>query len=219
MPGKSRTERHVSVTALMAAAAALLAGACTSTGLKISSDTSTTEATTTTSTRAAEAPTTAPPATVIAPSASQCRARVEYGYVLPDPTCTPGAINPTVTQGNIGQTICAYGWTRTVRPPASYTEQLKRSQLPEYGDTRPIYDYEEDHLIPLELGGAPSDPHNLWPGPGESPNPKDDVESAANRAVCDGTMTLAAAQHQIATDWVDLGRQLGVITGPGNQDP
>jgi hypothetical protein len=24
-------------------------------------------------------------------------------------------------------------------------------------------DYEEDHLISLELGGAPRDPKNLWP--------------------------------------------------------
>jgi hypothetical protein len=152
-------------------------------------------------------------------TSSPCNARTEYGYVLPDPTCTPGAINPEVTAGNTGQTICAYGWTRTVRPPESYTEALKRSQMSEYGDTRPIYDYEEDHLIPLELGGAPSDPHNLWPDPGASPNTKDDVENAANRAVCDGRMSLAAAQRQIATDWVAFGRSLGVIIGPGDQSP
>ena len=199
---------------------ALFASACTSSNLNLS--TATTSRTTTTTSPApttTAAPTTAPPATVIVSSASLCRARVEYGYILPDPVCTPGAINPNVTQGNIGQTICAYGWTKTVRPPASYTEELKRSQISEYGETRTIYDYEEDHLIPLELGGAPSDPHNLWPDPGASPNRKDDVESAANRAVCDGTMTLAAAQHQIAADWVTLGRGLGVITRPGNQSP
>jgi hypothetical protein len=91
--------------------------------------------------------------------------------------------------------------------------------MAEYGDTRPIYDYEEDHLIPLELGGAPSDPHNLWPDPGASPNTKDDVENAANRAVCDGRMALAQAQRAIAADWVALGRSLGVITGPGDQSP
>ena len=39
-------------------------------------------------------------------------------------------------------------------------------QIAEYGyaDTSTA-DYEEDHLIPLELGGAPRDPNNLWPEP------------------------------------------------------
>ena len=164
-------------------------------------------------------PATAPPAITQTAGAGPCHARIEYGYVLPDPACTPGATNPQVTQANIGQTICSYGWTRTVRPPESYTEPLKREQMSEYGDTRPISDYEADHLIALELGGAPSDPHNLWPEPGSSPNQKDDVESAANRAVCDGTMPLASAQHQIATDWVAFGRSLGAITAPGDQTP
>jgi hypothetical protein len=41
---------------------------------------------------------------------------------LPNPTRTPGAINPAVTQANIGETICMKGWTKTVRPPERYTE-------------------------------------------------------------------------------------------------
>lgn len=230
MTGKIRTCFRAPSPALVAAAtAALLAGACTSSGLNLStgaSSTSTSGASTTTATPTNAAttippPTTAaasaPPATVIVSHSAPCHARSEFGYVLPDPACTPGSTNPDVTAGNIGETICAYGWTRTVRPPESYTESLKRAQMAEYGETRSISAYEEDHLIPLELGGAPGDPHNLWPDPGSSPNPKDDVENAANRAVCDGRMSLAAAQHQIATDWVAFGRSLGVITAPGNQ--
>lgn len=50
-----------------------------------------------------------------------------------------------------------------------------------YGDPTPISTYEEDHLIPLELGGAPSDVRNLWPERGTSPNPKDRVEGAGRR--------------------------------------
>lgn len=157
----------------------------------------------------AEPPTTA--GISVLPGTGQCQARQEDGYVLPDPACTPGATNPEVTQADIGQTICKSGWTSTVRPPESYTEPLKRSQLAEYGETGSLSGYEEDHLIPLEVGGATSDPHNLWPEPGASPNPKDDVERAANRAVCDGRMSLAAAQQGIATDWVALGRQLGAL--------
>src|SRR5438552_2228471 len=63
---------------------------------------------------------------------------------LPNPTLTPGAINPAVTQDNIDRTICVPGWTHTVRPPREYTEQLKREQIREYGyaDHR-LRDYEE----------------------------------------------------------------------------
>jgi hypothetical protein len=144
---------------------------------------------------------------------NRCSYRQEAGYVLPDPACTPGAVNPAVTPADSRETICARGWTATVRPPEAYTEALKHEQMDRYGATGSMSGYEEDHLIPLELGGSPADPKNLWPEPGASPNPKDDVEYAANRAVCSGEMTLAQAQREIAADWVSLGRALGVLEG------
>src|SRR5664280_72069 len=124
------------------------------------------------------------------------------GGVLPDAACTPGATNPAVTQATIGSTICRSGYTATIRPPASYTDALKRQQIAAYGytDTSPR-SYEEDHLISLELGGASSDQRNLWPEPGPSPNPKDKVENELHRRVCAGSMPLAEAQQRIATDW------------------
>ncbi|MGC0417076.1 hypothetical protein [Embleya sp. AB8] len=124
---------------------------------------------------------------------------------LPDPSCQPGAYNPAVTQGTIDSTICVPGWTKTVRPPASYTNALKVRQIAEYGyaDTSTA-DYEEDHLVPLELGGAPRDPRNLWPEPRYgSPNAgnKDTVENRLKRAVCARKVTLNAARTAIATNW------------------
>jgi hypothetical protein len=126
---------------------------------------------------------------------------------LPDPSCQPGATNPDVTQSTIKSTICVSGWTSTVRPPTSYTNPLKVEQIAEYGysDTSTA-DYEEDHLIPLELGGAPRDPKNLWPEPrydagGSTSADKDTVENALKKKVCAGTMTLATARHIMATDW------------------
>ncbi len=71
-----------------------------------------------------------------------------------------------------------------------------------YGDGGSMSAYEYDHLISLELGGATNDARNLWPEPGGSPNPKDSVENALHRRVCDGEMSLSQAQHIIATDWV-----------------
>jgi hypothetical protein len=166
---------------------------------------------TTLSTTATVPASSTPPAS---PTATQTPARCTEHGGLPDPACTPGALNLSVTQASIRSTICKRGWTATVRPPASYTEPLKIRQITQYGyaDTR-VADYEEDHYLPLELGGNPTSPLNLWPEPrtGSNGSPaKDRVENAARAAVCSGRMTLAAAQHQMLTDWETFGRQLGV---------
>jgi hypothetical protein len=78
-----------------------------------------------------------------------------------------------------------------------------------YGDRGSPGDYEYDHLVSLELGGAVNDPRNLWPEPEGSPNPKDSVENALRRMVCDGEMSLAEAQHIIATEWVSWAKSHG----------
>lgn len=115
---------------------------------------------------------------------------------------TPGVLNSDVTQANIRSTICKTGWTRTIRPPVAYTEKLKRQGIIAYGwRDHTLSHYEEDHLVPLELGGAPSDPRNLWPEPGASPNQKDGEESSLRAGVCRGRLTLAAAQAKILADW------------------
>lgn len=83
----------------------------------------------------------------------------------------------------------------------SYTNKLKAQQMQDYGFSGQARDYEEDHLISLELGGSPIDPHNLWPEPGNTPNPKDNVENFLHQAVCDRRIGLHEAQVRIATDW------------------
>jgi hypothetical protein len=136
-----------------------------------------------------------------APSA--CRA---HGG-LPDRSCTPGVSDPRVTQRNIQQTICRTGYTKTVRPPSSYTTPLKERQMAAYGyyAGHSTASYEEDHLISLELGGSPTDPRNLWPeahGPGLGSYQKDSVANALHKRVCDGAITLAAARRLERSDWV-----------------
>jgi hypothetical protein len=74
--------------------------------------------------------------------------------------------------------------TKHIHPLAPYTDALKRAQMQAYGDTGSPAHFEEDHLIPLALGGAPRDPQNLWPEPHPSPNEKDTVDSVAYDAVC-----------------------------------
>lgn len=120
----------------------------------------------------------------------------------PDPQCTPGRLNPAVSQSTVAHTICVPGWTRTVRPPASYTNALKVRQIRAYGyaDIDPRH-YEEDHLVPLELGGAPRDPRNLWPEPHTQSPAKDTAENALKADVCYGRRTLSQAQAKILADW------------------
>ena len=164
---------------------------------------------------AAVSPASAAPAS---PSVSSAPPAARQG--LPDPHLTPGAVNPNVRPDTLAGTICTSGWTKTVRPPSAYTSALKIVQIVEYGyaDKNPRH-YEEDHLVPLELGGAPRDPRNLWPEPLTASLPdgtpigadeKDHLENALKRDVCDGTMALASAQRAIASDWIqawiDAGR-------------
>jgi hypothetical protein len=125
---------------------------------------------------------------------------------LPDPNCTPGAINQNVTQGNIETTICKSGYTSTIRPSESYTENLKQQSVQLYGySDKNLSDYEEDHLIPLEVGGNPTSVQNLWAEPHYgvyNSTAKDGFENYLNALVCAGKMPLAHAQQEIATNWV-----------------
>ncbi|MGB7954706.1 MAG: hypothetical protein WCF23_12075 [Candidatus Nitrosopolaris sp.] len=124
--------------------------------------------------------------------------------ILPDLRCTPGETNPSVAQANIKDTICVPGYTKTVRPPVSFTEPLKTKLMQSYRLTDSRFNYELDHLIPLELGGNPSDVRNLWPEPGYGQynfHVKDRFENYLHDQVCSGTTGLFEAQTEIATDW------------------
>lgn len=135
---------------------------------------------------------------------------------LPDVKCTPGATRTTDKNE-----ICNGGSTSLIRPPASYTTKLKEQQFTEYTyqgefNGKPVNtsDFEEDHLISLELGGAPKSPLNLWPEPWNGnfgAHAKDKVENETHKLVCTGKMSVTDAQTKIAKDWVALGREEGVI--------
>lgn len=156
------------------------------------------------------------------PAPVTCHYRIAAdGYPLPDPNCTPGAVDARVTQADIGATICRSGYTSSVRPPESMTEPAKYRSMDTYGAAGSAGRYEYDHLVPLELGGS-SDVRNLWPEPNQgSPsqfdstdsfgiNAKDGVEDRLKDAVCAGQVALAAARQAIAGDWTTAESRLGV---------
>ncbi|MFE9443456.1 hypothetical protein ACFYO2_31750 [Streptomyces sp. NPDC006602] len=144
------------------------------------------------------------------PASGSCHYRYEHGEPLEDPKCTPGAISPAVTQSNVASTICRKGgYTSGIRPSTSVTGKEKELNAASYGYTGRMGDAEYDHLISLQLGGDPNDYRNLWVEPADPGhrsgagvnNKKDPVETKLHTAVCKGTVTLAAAQKAIVTDW------------------
>jgi hypothetical protein len=143
---------------------------------------------------------------------TSCHVRGRGLFVLPDPRCTPGEVNPNVIQATIGQTICEPNWSRTMRPPESVTEPEKRRLAIAYGyyAGRRLGAYQLDHVIAISLGGAANSSQNLWPEANYPrispdsyyPNPKDRLESRLRSLVCRDRMPLTQAQHILATDWV-----------------
>lgn len=125
---------------------------------------------------------------------------------LPHPQFTPGALNPAVNQNNIDNTICVPGYARSIRPDEQYTYNLKRHQMRLYGHTgERLRFYEEDHLVPLSLGGSPTDMNNLWPQPraGEwNAAVKDQLEYVLWHKVCAHRVSLRDAQAAIARNWI-----------------
>jgi len=116
---------------------------------------------------------------------------------------TPGEISPEVTQANIRKTICVKpadmpagqkDYIEAARPPASWTTKLKIEQMALLGLSGVPHDYEEDHRVPIEVGGAPHDERNLWPQIWPEAHLKDRLENAVHKDVCDGTLTLKAGQ-------------------------
>lgn len=144
------------------------------------------------------------------PTPGSCHYRyTAQGQPLPDPRCTPGALNPKVTSATLSTTICRSGYTRSIRPPRAITSREKSLNAASYGYTGHLGDAEYDHLVPLELGGDPNSAANLWvepPSPGHRPgsgvqNPKDDIENRARALVCDGLVPLPRMQQAIAVNW------------------
>jgi hypothetical protein len=137
------------------------------------------------------------------------------GPVLPNAALTPGFINPEISQANIKTTICSSSYLAKIKPSSSFLNKVMATQLSKlpysaYGDTN-IKHFEEDLLIPLELGGSPTSIKNLWPEPFDvgfgartkdfGAKTKDIVETKLQALVCSGVLSLKVAQKAIAKDW------------------
>ena len=144
---------------------------------------------------------------------SSCHTRIKDGFLLPDPACTPGAVNPTVTtdvlQDSSFRTACVRGHASS-SAQKNHTYDLYAIAHPDH-NTGQTQTCELDHLISLELGGADT-VDNIWPqcGPDGAAlseryfKRKDAVENFLAKQVREGKMSLADAQKGIATDWTQF---------------
>ena len=118
---------------------------------------------------------------------------------LPDRACTPGARFKYATKTK----ICRPGYTKSVR---NVSQSTKDAVYRAYGITAHFDGQtgEVDHLVSLELGGSNSIA-NLFPEAATPPpgaHQKDRLENRLHDELCSGRISLARAQHLIATDWV-----------------
>jgi len=144
------------------------------------------------------------------PPTVTCTAKQDNGKFIPDPACTPGAINPSVTEAMLKNPEFRTGCIRN----EATTETQKTATYGWYkiphptGNTGEGQTCELDHLIPLYLGGADT-LDNIWPQCGPNTvalddryfKEKDKVEYYLGQQVREGNMDLAKAQQGIATDW------------------
>ena len=117
-------------------------------------------------------------------------------WALPDSEVSPGVARTTDKSE-----ICAPGFT--TKKYRHTTEATKHKICAEYGITGncPDHQYEIDHIISIEIGGADV-PGNLWPQPLGQARVKDKLENRLHKLVCTGKMGLVEAQRCISTDWV-----------------
>jgi hypothetical protein len=149
-------------------------------------------------------------ADVSLPPSRPCRTQTKNGFPVPDPECTPGAVNPTLKAEVLSDPDFRTG---CIRDNAT-TAQQKAQTYHWYGIPHPannkgvMQTCELDHLISLELGGADT-LDNIWPQCGPPGRvlrerffkEKDTVENYLAKQVRDGTMKLIDAQQGIASDW------------------
>jgi hypothetical protein len=132
---------------------------------------------------------------------------------LPDRRCSPGAYSKSLTKAVICSASFRTGSVRNVSTSTRHQVEQEYGLAPKsYGSSLEI-----DHIVSLELGGS-NNIANLFPEKATLPNHqpgfrvKDKLENAAHDAVCNGTITLSYAQHQIAANWELLYKRLfGVL--------
>ncbi len=115
---------------------------------------------------------------------------------VPDARLTPGA---TLLENR--QAVCAQANIKNKAVPVA----LQREVFAEYGLRGESHGYEVDYLVTPALGGA-EDIHKLLPHSYSATvwnaKVKDELEDRLREMVCNGSLDLAEAQREIASNWI-----------------
>jgi hypothetical protein len=130
------------------------------------------------------------------------RTQVFLLFVFSPAFAVGASLNLDVTQSNIHQTICIPGYTKQVRPAASFTNGIKDLMLKRAGlGPAASANYTLDHIIPLAIGGHPRKLDNFQLQTWAEAKRKDRIEVKLQCLVCAGQVPLRIVQHEIAEDW------------------
>jgi len=154
-----------------------------------------------------------PFANVTLPPAGTCTPKTSRGFLIPDPKCSPGAVNPTVTLA----ILKTKGFTTKCLRDQATTPTQKAQTYAWYKIKKPAHNAgktqtcELDHIISLELGGADT-LENIWPQCGPAGvaltkrffKQKDAVENFLAAEVRAGRISMADAQKGVAEDWTQF---------------
>ena len=126
-------------------------------------------------------------------------ARAPETEIAPAAVWTPGSVSALTRDA-----VCSAPGGEAPSPLVSAS--VAREVFRRYGIRNPRpRSYELDYLIPPALGGT-SDPRNLWPQPYSAgvwnARVKDALEDRLRTLVCEGKLELAAAQRDLASDWI-----------------
>jgi hypothetical protein len=150
---------------------------------------------------------------VTLPPTGACTPVIKNGLPMPDPSCSPGAVNPTLTVA----VLTAKGFTTDCVRDRATSANKKEITYKWYKVPKPAHNTgqgqvcELDHIISLELGGADT-LENIWPQCGPSRavlnsrffKQKDMVENFLADEVATMRIDLADAQRGIAQDWTQF---------------
>jgi len=149
---------------------------------------------------------------VMIAAGASCALAPAVADALPRSATTPGAVISRERSR-----VCERGYARAARHPYdSEWLRYRTAMFRAYRIPHALWrNYTVDHLVPIELGGAPFgvvrgawDLRNVWPEPKTEAPEKDAVENALHAAVCYRRgfrgvhLELIDAQRAIARDWM-----------------
>jgi len=151
--------------------------------------------------------TSAQTSSIVTASRTDCRwRRYRDGAIGPDPDCDPGELDVGVV-GHTGQTVCSPAWVAAASelqpPPATLERLLIEYQLPGSPAS-----YVVARVVPVEAGGSPISPRNLYPLPLDGyggQHTRMMVADQLHDEICSHKITVAQAANTLEGDWLSKG--------------